>query len=79
MAAPRFSDQQLHELERRIKQLYAERADVLQAIEKLKVEEQLEEKLLEGLNAGESALTAADWKTLRAEALVKLAARKRPC
>lgn len=52
--------------------------ELIRADEKHKAEEQLEAKLLEGLNGGESILTAADWKTLRAEALAKLAARKRP-
>lgn len=35
-AVPRFSDQQLHELEQRLKQLDTERAEVLQAIKDLK-------------------------------------------
>jgi antitoxin ParD1/3/4 len=52
--------------------------DLIRADEKHKAEEQLETKLLEGLNSKESAMTAADWKALRAEALAKLAARKRP-
>ena len=77
-AEPQFLQQQLRELELRLKQLDAERADVLQAIENLKAEEQLEAKLLEGLNSKERAMTAADWKALRAEALAKLATRKCP-
>ena len=51
--------------------------DMIRADEKHKAEEHLETKLLEGLNSKKSTLTAADWKTLRAEALAKLAARKR--
>ncbi len=42
-------------------------------------EDQLEAQLLEGLNSAETALTAADWKDLRTEALAKLTARKPPC
>ena len=41
-------------------------------------EDELEAKLLEGLNSSKSALTAADWKEIRAEALAKMAARKKP-
>ena len=41
-------------------------------------EDQLEAKLLEGLNSAETALTAGDWKDLHTEALAKLAARKPP-
>lgn len=51
---------------------------LIRADEKRKAEEQLEAKLLEGLNSEERVLTAADWKALRAEALAKLAARKHP-
>lgn len=50
--------------------------ELIRADEKRKAEDQLEAKLLEGLNSPETALTAADWKNLRAEALAKLAARK---
>lgn len=46
--------------------------------EKRKAEEQLEAKLLEGLNSAENAMTLADWKALSAEALAKLSARKQP-
>jgi len=52
--------------------------ELIRADEKRKAEDQLEAKLLEGLNSAETALTAADWKDLRAEALAKLAARKQP-
>ena len=37
----------------------------------------LEVKLLEGLKSSKAALTAADWKEIRAEAVAKLAARKK--
>jgi antitoxin ParD1/3/4 len=50
--------------------------ELIRADEKRKAEDQLEAKLLEGLNSAETTLTAADWKDLRAEALAKLAARK---
>lgn len=36
----------------------------------------IEAKLLEGLNGPETAMTAADWKTLREEARAQVAARK---
>lgn len=52
--------------------------ELIRADEKRKAEEQLEAKLLEGLNGKENALTPADWKALRAEASAKLAARKSP-
>lgn len=52
--------------------------ELIRADEKHKAEEQLEAKLLEGLNTEERTMTAADWKALRVEALAKLAARKRP-
>mgnify|MGYP003385864190 CR=1 FL=1 len=50
--------------------------ELIRADEKRKAEDQLEAKLLEGLNSGERALTPADWKDIRTEALAKLAARK---
>ncbi len=37
----------------------------------------LEVKLLEGLKSSRAALTAADWKEIRAEALAKVAVRKK--
>jgi antitoxin ParD1/3/4 len=52
--------------------------ELLRADEKRKAEEQLEAQLLEGLNSPKTALTAADWKEIRAEALAKVAARKKP-
>ncbi len=50
--------------------------ELIRADEKRKAEEQLEAKLLEGLNSAASELTAADWSTLRKEALPKIEARK---
>ena len=50
--------------------------ELIRADEKRKAEEQLEAKLLEGLNSTESELTAADWCALRKEALAKIEARK---
>jgi antitoxin ParD1/3/4 len=44
--------------------------------EKRKAEEQLEEKLLEGLSSAQTALTPADWTAIRKEALAKVEARK---
>ncbi len=51
--------------------------ELIRADEKRKAEEQLEAKLLEGLNSTESELTPADWKAIRKEALVTLEARKK--
>ncbi len=52
--------------------------ELIRADEKRKAEEQLEAKLLEGLNGPERALTPADWSAIRKEALAKLGARKKP-
>ena len=52
--------------------------ELIRADEKRKAEEQLEAKLLEGLNGTESELTPADWRTIRKEALARLEARKKP-
>ena len=46
------------------------------ADEKLKAEEQLEAKLLEGLNSPESVLGKEDWKEIRNAALNILESRK---
>ena len=51
--------------------------ELIRADEKRKAEEQLEAKLLEGLNSAESELTTADWTALRKEALSRLEARKK--
>lgn len=50
--------------------------ELIRADEKRKAEEQLETKLLEGLNSAESALTPADWSAIRKEALALVEARK---
>ena len=50
--------------------------ELIRADEKRKVEEQLETKLLEGLNSAESELTSEDWSAIRQEALARLEARK---
>ncbi|MDN5753628.1 MAG: type II toxin-antitoxin system ParD family antitoxin [Nitrosospira sp.] len=51
--------------------------ELIRADEKRKAEEQLEAKLLEGLNSPESELTPADWSAIRKEALAQLKARKK--
>lgn len=52
--------------------------DLIRADEKRKAEDQLEALLLEGLSSEETALTPADWKAIRKEALAKVEARKNP-
>jgi antitoxin ParD1/3/4 len=52
--------------------------ELIRADEKRKAEDELEAKSLEGLKSFKAALTAADWKEIRAEALAKLVARKKP-
>ncbi len=51
--------------------------ELIRADEKRKAEEQLEAKLLDGLNSAESELTPADWSALRKEALDRLEGRKK--
>ncbi len=51
--------------------------ELIRADEKRKAEEQLEAKLLEGLNSAESELTPADWRAIRSEARAKVEARKK--
>ena len=51
--------------------------EFIRADEKRNAEEQLEAKLLEGLNSPESELTSADWLSIRKEALLRLEARKK--
>ena len=51
--------------------------ELIRADEKRKAEEQLEAKLLGGLNSAESELTPADWSALRKAALSRLEARKK--
>ena len=50
--------------------------ELIRADEKFKAEEQLEAKLLEGLNSPESELTKEDWKEIRKEALILLESRR---
>ncbi|MEY3787716.1 MAG: hypothetical protein RLZ75_1923 [Pseudomonadota bacterium] len=50
--------------------------ELIRADEKLKAEEQLEAKLLEGLNSPESELGKEDWKKIRNAALNILESRK---
>jgi antitoxin ParD1/3/4 len=50
--------------------------ELIRADEKRKAEDQLEAKLLEGLNSAETELTPADWTAIRKEALAKIEARK---
>jgi antitoxin ParD1/3/4 len=50
--------------------------ELIRADEKHKAEDQLEALLLEGLSSEETALTPADWKAIRKEALAKVEARK---
>jgi antitoxin ParD1/3/4 len=51
--------------------------ELIRADERRKAEEQLEAKLLEGLNSAESELTPADWSAIRKEALAQVEARKK--
>ena len=51
--------------------------ELIRADEKLKAEEQLEALLLEGLGSEETALTPADWKAIRKEALIKVEERRK--
>ena len=51
--------------------------ELIRADEKRKAEEQLEAKLLEGLNSAESELTPADLGAIRSEARAKVEARKK--
>jgi antitoxin ParD1/3/4 len=50
--------------------------ELIRADERRKAQEQLEAKLLEGLNSPESELTPADLVAIRKEALARLEARK---
>jgi antitoxin ParD1/3/4 len=50
--------------------------ELIRADEKRKAEEQLEAKLLEGLNSAETELTSEDWSVIRHEALARFKARK---
>ena len=50
--------------------------ELIRSDERLKAEEQLEAKLLEGLNSPESELKGEDWKEIRKEALILLESRR---
>ncbi len=50
--------------------------ELIRADEKQKAEEQLEAKLLEGLDSPEIEVSSADWKAIRQEALAVLESRK---
>lgn len=49
--------------------------ELIRADEKHKAEQELELKLLEGMNSRESKLSSADWKAIRKEALVRVQSR----
>jgi len=51
--------------------------ELIRADEKRKAAEQLEVKLLEGLNSPENDLAPEDWSAIRKEALARLEARKK--
>ncbi len=51
--------------------------ELIRADEKRKAEEQLESKLLEGLNSTENELTPPDWRALCKEALDRIEAGKK--
>ncbi len=51
--------------------------ELIRAEAKRKAEEQLEARLLEGLNGPESELTPAEWSAIRKEALARLEVRKK--
>ncbi|MBF0133135.1 MAG: type II toxin-antitoxin system ParD family antitoxin [Magnetococcales bacterium] len=50
--------------------------ELIRSDEKLKAEEQLEAKLLEGINSHESELDSTEWGSIRKEALALLKSRK---
>ena len=49
--------------------------ELIRADEKRKAGQELESKLLEGINSRERKLTTADWKAIRKEALVRVQTR----
>ena len=51
--------------------------ELIRADEKRKAEEELEAKLLEGINSTESELTPANWTAIRKEALARVQGRKK--
>ena len=50
--------------------------ELIRADEKRNAEEELEAKLLEGMNSAESELTSANWIVIRKEALALVQVRK---
>jgi antitoxin ParD1/3/4 len=50
--------------------------ELIRADERRRAQDQLEAKLLEGLNSAETEMTPADWADLRVQALAKVEARK---
>lgn len=51
--------------------------ELIRADAKRKAEEELETKLLEGLNGAESEITSADWSYIRKNAMAKVEARNK--
>jgi antitoxin ParD1/3/4 len=51
--------------------------ELIRADEKRKAEDELEAKLLEGLNSAETELSPADWRAIRKEALARVQARSK--
>jgi len=51
--------------------------ELIRADEKRKAEEELQAKLLEGLNTPESLLTKDEWKAIRNEAVARVQARNK--
>lgn len=51
--------------------------ELIRADEKRKTEEQLEAKLLEGLNTADRELSPEEWSAIRKEALAKLEAKRK--
>ena len=51
--------------------------ELIREDEKRKAEERLEALLLEGLEGEETAMTSADWKDIRKEALAQVKARRK--
>ncbi len=52
--------------------------ELIRADEKIKAQEQLEAKLLEGLNSPEREMGSTEWISLRKEALALLESRRAP-
>ncbi|MFZ5835665.1 MAG: type II toxin-antitoxin system ParD family antitoxin [Pseudomonadota bacterium] len=50
--------------------------ELIRADEKYKAEEQLEARLLEGLNSAESEMTPEDWQAIRGSAMARLGAAR---